>query len=459
MARVEAAHSASVHDPTALSTLGGLLQVYEAAIERGETLVITLEAGGKKTRMSNMNIKKPNKRESAVAAEVLAARGLAAGSRKVVAPGGGTARKEESARKRKSRERMEKHIREGIEKSKAREKERREQQRTGGAGGDGGGEAASAAAGVQAAPGSAGGPAHDAGQDQVVVQVQQLAGGAGGRGGGEAASAAVRYKMAPGQADAPARESGQEEGGKEVSGDEMEDSEDEIVNSEMDESETSPEAAADGPAAALADQLIVPAAAAGQAAKAADGEDLSTLTMPDLRKHCKERGLPSRGNKAVLLERLRGPKEVRPLPQLRDAARVKEKVISPTKDSSRAELCWNCEAEMGPGHQCHETYEEEKLKKALKEKQMRKEELAQEEQENAQKEEQQKKEEKAKEEQEKIENKRKKKVENKKCRRCCDCCCYWLLSDCECDDGCTRCVCPPSSCAGCSCSSDSEDEG
>ena len=173
------------------------------------------------------NTKFGNKREkekSAVAAEVPAARGSAAGSRKVAAPGGGTARKEESARKRKSRERMEKHI---------KEKYRQEQQPAGGAGRQGGGETTPAAAeNDQTAPGPAGDPARDAGKDQVGtnVQEQQLAGGAGGQGGGEAASAAVqdkvvkekeaKNKMAPGQAGAPARDAGQDqEGGTEDSED------------------------------------------------------------------------------------------------------------------------------------------------------------------------------------------------------------------------------------------------
>jgi hypothetical protein len=51
------------------------------------------------------------------------------------------------------------------------------------------------------------------------------------------------------------------------------------------------------------------------------GEDLATLTCPELRARCKERGLRSKGNKANLLVRLRDPEELRPLPQLRDQLR------------------------------------------------------------------------------------------------------------------------------------------
>ena len=286
MVRAEAAfarpHSATATDH---STLGGLLRVYEAAIERGETLTITLEAGRKISRMSNMKFGE-GKVKSAVAAEVPAARGSAAGSRKVAAPGGGTARKEESARKRKSRERMEKHI---------KEKYRQEQQPAGGAGRQGGGETTPAAAeNDQTAPGPAGDPARDAGKDQVGtnVQEQQLAGGAGGQGGGEAASAAVqdkvvkekeaKNKMAPGQAGAPARDAGQDqEGGTE------------------------------------------------------DSEDLSTLALTALRARCKERGLPSKGSKADLRVRLSGSEEMRPLPQLRVGDVEKDKIVSPVKDDGR----------------------------------------------------------------------------------------------------------------------------
>ena len=51
------------------------------------------------------------------------------------------------------------------------------------------------------------------------------------------------------------------------------------------------------------------------------GGDLGTLTCPELRARCKERGLRSRGSKADLLVRLRDPEELRPLPQLRDQLR------------------------------------------------------------------------------------------------------------------------------------------
>ena len=68
---------------------------------------------------------------------------------------------------------------------------------------------------------------------------------------------------------------------------------------------------------------------------------------------------------ANLLERLRGPKEVRPLPQLRNFDAEKDKMVTPVKDSERMTTCWNCEAEWDPGHQCDVTAEKLKLKWSL----------------------------------------------------------------------------------------------
>ena len=312
MVRAEAAlarpHSATATDH---STLGGLLRVYEAAIERGETLTITLEAGGEISRMSNMKFGE-GKVKSAVAAEVPAAGGSAAGSRKVAAPGGGTARKEESARKRKSRERMEKHI---------KEKYRQKQQLAGGAGGHGRGEAASTAV-----------------QDKVVknVQEQQLAGGAGGQGGGEAASAAVQDKVV--------KEKEAKSKGKEIS-----------LQSEAESTRMDEDMLVDGEDG-MKDIGDITEEIENVEENEEMGGDLATLTCPELRARCKERGLRSRGSKADLLVRLRDPEELRPLPQLRDrdSGKDKDKVMTPVRDGGRKTECWNCEAEMTPEHKCDE---------------------------------------------------------------------------------------------------------
>jgi hypothetical protein len=319
------------------------------------------------------NTKFGNKREkekSAVAAEFLAAGGSAAGSRKVAAPGDGTARKEESARKRKSRERMEKYIREEIEKNKAKEKKRQEQQLAGGAGERGGGEVASAAAmNEQTAPGPAGDPARDAGQDQVGtnnVQEQQLVGGAGGQGRGEAASAAVQDKVvknvqeqqlaggAGGQGggeaasaavqDKVVKEKEAKSKGKEIS-----------LQSEAESTRMDEDMLVDGEDG-MKDIGDITEEIENVEENEEMGGDLATLTCPELRARCKERGLRSRGSKADLLVRLRDPEELRPLPQLRDrdSGKDKDKVMTPVRDGGRKTECWNCEAEMTPEHKCDE---------------------------------------------------------------------------------------------------------
>jgi hypothetical protein len=199
---------------------------------------------------------------------------------------------------------MEKYIREEIEKNKVKEMKRQEQLLAREAGGWGGGEVASAAAKNQSAPGPAGDPARDAGLDQVGTNVQEieknkvkemkrqeqlLAGGAGGQGGGEAAPAAVQ--TAPGPAGAAARDAGLDK--------------DKVVKKEK-KNKMAP------------GQAGAPARDAGQDQEGGkeDSEDLSTLTPSVLRARCRERGLPSKGNKADLLVRLRGPGDLRPLPQM-----------------------------------------------------------------------------------------------------------------------------------------------
>jgi hypothetical protein len=65
---------------------------------------------------------------------------------------------------------------------------------------------------------------------------------------------------------------------------------------------------------------------AGLAAKQAD-KDLSSLTNPNLRALCKERRLPHTGKKAVLLERLGCPEELRG-----PAAEDTVAIVSPGKE-------------------------------------------------------------------------------------------------------------------------------
>lgn len=262
----------------------------------------------------------------AEAARVPAAGGAAAGP-KSVGPGGWTARNEESARKRRSRERMEKHVREEVEKARRRERERREQQHTGGAGGDGGGEAAPAAAGCMAAPGPAGAPARDAGL------VQELAGGAGGKGGGEAASTAageVRQEL-------PAT-TGRTRGYRELAVDGSSRLEEETA-----ETDETAEFQSEGTPTRMGE------------AESADGEDLLALTKDGLKERCRERGLPSSGNKADLQARLR-------LPQLRGAApeRDGEKIVTPVKGDQRDEDTgkmsdWAAEVEVAGEEEVSET--------------------------------------------------------------------------------------------------------
>jgi hypothetical protein len=103
-----------------------------------------------------------------------------------------------------------------------------------------------------------------------------------------------------------------------------------------------------GPAAPLADQLFPPAAAAGQAAEAAAGEDLSALTVPKLRALCKQQRLPHTGNKPELLVRLGNPEQLRGLNN-EDSAAAK---VSPVKVDSRAEECPCCGGVVALDHQC-----------------------------------------------------------------------------------------------------------
>jgi hypothetical protein len=66
-----------------------------------------------------------------------------------------------------------------------------------------------------------------------------------------------------------------------------------------------------------------------------------------LRARCKEQNIASSGNKATLLERLRGP-EV-----LQDAG-AGAREVSPVKAGDREELCPCCGGAAAPDHQCGE---------------------------------------------------------------------------------------------------------
>jgi hypothetical protein len=220
------------------------------------------------------------------------------------------------------------------------------------------------------------------------------------------------------------------------------------------------------------------------------GEDLSALTCSELRARCKERDLPVKGNKADLLVRLRSPKKLQPLPQLRDTAPEKVKVVSPVKDSGRAVTCWNCEAEMEPGHQCRDTNEngsgkgrDETIEKLEDEDMERKDEESEDEESDG-------------EEEDDLETQENKGatggdtplVDCRQCcghgSRCCKVCCCWCCHrlnclssdtsscdgccDCKCDeidkDGidlctyCAKCVCPAGSCDQCVKDSDEDSD-
>jgi hypothetical protein len=78
----------------------------------------------------------------------------------------------------------------------------------------------------------------------------------------------------------------------------------------------------------------------------ASGEDLSALSCKELRALCKEQRLLTSGNKGALLERLRGPE------QLRDLSTAAAKQVSPVKSDGREEPCVGCGAAAALDHQC-----------------------------------------------------------------------------------------------------------